>query len=181
LKQRLVGALLLRPATYAGLKDEPGAWAESVLVVVAIAVSHGLGAVLRSPSQGYFEAPSFTFLFGFMGEILLWLGTSASIFFGASVIPGRRVWFGELARPLGFAAAPGVAVIIAGALSGHGEVVFPLLIVMGLWRVAASYVAVREGLAVSSGKAAAWLAVGLLGGISLMGAGTALLNHFISM
>lgn len=181
MQQRLIGALLLRPATYAGLKDDPAAWAESLLVVVAIAVSHGIGAVLRSPSQGYAEAPAFTFLFGFAGEILLWLGMSASIFSGARVLRGRRVSFGELARPLAFAAAPGVAVIIAGALSRHGHIVVPLLVVMGAWRLAASYTAVREGLAVSSGKAAAWLAAGLLGGLGLLAAGTALLNHLGSM
>jgi hypothetical protein len=181
LKQRLVGAFLLRPATYAALKAEPGAWTETLLVVVAIAVSHGFGAILRAPSQGYSEAPSFTFLFGFTGEILLWIGMSASIFVGARLLHFRRVSFGELARPLGFAAAPGVGVIVAGALSGQGHVVVPLLVLMGAWRIAASYVAVREGLAVSGGNAAAWLAAGLLGGIGLVGAGTALLNHFGSM
>jgi hypothetical protein len=78
LKQRLVGALLLRPATYECLKDDTSAWVQSVSVVFATALAHGLGAVLRAPSQGYAEAPLFTFLFGFIGELLLWLGTSAS-------------------------------------------------------------------------------------------------------
>lgn len=115
-----------------------------------------------------------------MGEILLWAGMSASIFGGARVLCARRVSFGELARPLGFAAAPGLAVVLAGALSGAGRSPLPLLVVMGMWRLTASYVAVREGLAASAGKAAAWLLAGLVGGIGLMGAGTALLNYFIS-
>ena len=177
MKPRLVGALLLRRATYAELKAERRTWPQSVAVVVAIAVSHGLGAVLRAPSQGYSEAPAFTFLFGFAGELLLWLGASAAVFSGARLLHDRRVSFGELARPLGSAATPGVAVVIAGALSGYPRVVLPLLAVMGVWRVAASYVAVREGLAVTAGKAAAWLAVALIGGIGLAAAGTALLNH----
>lgn len=181
MKQRLVGALLLRRDSYAGLKDEPGTWAQSVLVVAAIAVCHGLGAVLRAPSQGYAEAPSVTFLFGFTGEILLWLGTSISIFLGVRILLDRPVSFGQLARPLAFAAAPGAAVVIAGALSEYRGAVIPLLVLMGVWRFAASYIAVREGLVVSGGKAAAWLTVGLVGGISLMGAGTALLNHFSSL
>lgn len=181
MKQRLVGALLLRPATYRELQRDAGAWASSVVVVAAIAISHGLGAVLRSPSQGYSEPPLLSFLFGFTGEILLWLGTSASIFLGTRILAERRVTFGEVARPLGFAAAPGVAVIVAGALSGQVQTVVPLLVVMGAWRVAASYVAVRESLTVPAGKAAAWLGVGLLGGISLMGAGTAVLNRVGSM
>ena len=59
-----------------------------------------------------------------------------------------------------FAAAPGAAVIVAGALSGYGQVVFPLLVLMGVWRVAASYVAVREGRGVATvdGKAQQYVA-----------------------
>jgi hypothetical protein len=181
LKQRLVGALLLRPATYECLKGDTSAWVPSVSVVFATALAHGLGAVLRAPSQGYAEPPLFTFLFGFMGELLLWLGTSASVLLGARLLLPRRVTFGEVARPLGFATIPGMAVVVAGAVSGHAQIVLLLLVIMGAWRVAASYVAVRESLAVTAGKAAAYLALGLLGGICLMGAGTAVLNRVGSM
>ena len=122
----------------------------------------------------------FTFLFGFMGEILLWSGMSAAILGGARMLSERKVSFGEVARPLAFAAAPGLAVVLAGALSGAGRSPVLLLVVMGTWRLAACYVAVREGLATSSGKAVAWLVAGLVGGLGLMGAGTALLNYLSS-
>lgn len=176
MSHRLAGALLLKSAPYESLRDDPHSWRESILVVGVVAVSHGVGAILRSPSQGYIEPVVFTFLFGFLGEILLWFGTSASIWLGARVLSLRAVSFGSVARPLGVAAAPGIGVIVAGALSGTGRSAVPLLVIMAAWRVAASLVAVRSALVVRTGKAAAWLILGLIGGIALMGGGTALLN-----
>lgn len=176
-KHRLTGAVLLKPRVYAGLKSDSGAWVQSAWVIVAVAFSHGLGAVLRAPSQGYSEPGPLTFLFGFAGEILLWIGTAVFVSVGVRLLSARRVGFPEIARPLAFAAAPGLAVVLAGALSGVGRTAVPLLAVMAAWRLAASYVAVREVLAVSPARAAAWLAFGLLGGVGLMGAGTALLNQ----
>ncbi len=173
---RFAGALLLKSAPYESLKDDPHLWRESLLVVSVVAVSHGVGAILRSPSQGYAEPALFTFLFGFVGEILLWFGTSASIYLGTRVHSLRSVSFGNLARPLGFAAAPGLGVVVAGALSGAGRSAIPILVVMGLWRLAASFVAVRSALGARTGRAAAWLLLGLIAGIALMGGGTALLN-----
>lgn len=179
MERRLAGALLLKSAPYEMLKNDPQSWRESVLVVSVVALSHGVGAILRSRSQGYAEPALFTFLFGFVGEILLWFGMSASIYLAARVLSLRSVSFGSLARPLGFAAAPGIGVVVAGALSGAGRSAVPLLVVMGTWRLAASFVAVRSALVARTGRAAAWLLLGLIGGIALMGGGTALLN-FIS-
>jgi hypothetical protein len=179
-RQQLVGALLLRSRVYEELGHDPRAWVGSLLVVVTVALCHGWGAVLRAPSQGYSESASFTFLFGFVGEVLLWLGMSASIFTGVRVLSRRQVSFGEVAWPLGFAAAPGVGVVVAGALSGAGRSAVALLVVMGAWRVAANYVAVRQVLVASAARAAAWLALGLAGGIGLVAAGTALLNQVSS-
>lgn len=180
MQHRLAGALLLKPATYELLRDDPHAWRESALVVTVVALSHGLGAILRSPSQGYTEPVLFTFLFGFVGEILLWFGTSASIYLGVRARSPQSVSFGHLARPLGFAAAPGIGVVVAGAISGAGRSAIPLLVVMGTWRLAASFVAVGNALGARAGKAAAWLILGLIGGIALMGGGTALLNFMSS-
>lgn len=176
LPHRLASALLLRMAPYGQLKSEPQLWPESVVIVGVVAVSHGVGAILRSPSQGYTEPVLLTFLFGFVGEILLWLGTSASIHLGAHVLSRQPGSFGDVARPLGFAAAPGVGVVVAGALSGTGRSAVPILVVMAIWRVAASFVAVRSALGAGRGAAVGWLLLGLIGGIALMGGGTALLN-----
>lgn len=177
MRHSLAGALLLRSSTFAGASRDPAAWGVSLLVVGAVALSHGLGAVLRAPSQGYAEPASLTFLFGFLGEILLWAGSSATIVAGSRLSPGRRASFGALARPLGLAAAPGLGVVLAGALSGSGRLWIPLLVVMGAWRLVASYVAVREGLVAPPARTAAWLAVGLVGGLGLMAAGTAALHR----
>lgn len=176
MEHRLAGAVLLKSAAYALVRDDPHAWRESVSVVSVVALSHGVGAVLRSPSQGYAEPALFTFLFGVVGEVLLWFGTSASIYLGARVRSPRPVSFGQVAWPLGFAAAPGIGVVVAGALSGAGQSAVPLLVVMGTWRLAASFVAVRSALVAGPGKAVAWLILGLIGGIALMGGGAALLN-----
>ena len=179
-KDTLVGALRLKAPVYAGLKYDRNAWVGSVVVVAAVALSHGFGAVLRAPSQGYAEPVLLTFLFGFAGEILLWLGTSASIFMGARGLTTQRIPFGEVACALGFAAAPGIGVVFAGALSGVGRPAVVLLVVLGAWRLAANYVAVREVVVTSPAKAAAWSVLGLIGGLGMMAAGTATLNHISS-
>lgn len=177
MKHRLVGALRLDASVYGALRDDHRAWGQAVVVVLAVALSHGLGALLRARSQPYSERPWLTFLFGFQGEILLWLGISASVYLAARLLSRQAASFGQVARPLGFAVSPGLGVVVAGALSSFGISATPVLVLLGVWRLAASFVAVKHGLATTSRAATAWLLVGIVGGIALMAGGTALLNY----
>jgi hypothetical protein len=177
MKHRLGGALRLESRIYAAARDDPRAWGEALLVVLAVALAHGLGALLRAGSQPYSERALWTFLFGFQGEILLWLGISASLYLVARLLLRHAVSFGQVARPIGFAALPGIGVVVAGALSGLGLSALPVLVVLLAWRLAATFVAVQQALATTFRVAAALLLVGIIGGMGLMAGGTALLNY----
>ena len=170
-------ALRLEGAVFAELRQEPKLWGQSLSVVLAVALAHGIGALLRAPSQGGSEAPWLTFLFGFQAEILLWLGMSGALWLSGRLLFSRLLSWGSVARPLGFAFAPGAGVLIAGAFSGQGaNVTVPILAVLGVWRVAASYQAVRQALQLPRVAAAGMLLLGLTVGVGLVAAGTMLLN-----
>ena len=174
---RLGRVLRLEGAVFAELRETPKSWGQSLSVVLAVALAHGIGAVLRAPSQGGSEAPLMTFLFGFQGEILLWLFMSGALWLSGRWLFSRSLSWGSVARPLGFAFAPGAGVLIAGALSGLGaDVTVPILAVLGVWRVAASYQAVRQALQLPRAAAAGILLLGLAVGVGFMAAGTMLLN-----
>lgn len=178
---RLIQVLRLEAGAYAALREDPSTWVQSLTIVLVVALAHGGGALLRAPSQGGSEAQLFTFLFGFQGEILLWLGMSGSLWLVARFPRQRTVGFGQVARPLGFSLAPGAGVLLAGALSGAGpRATVPVLAALGAWRLAASYQAIRQGLVLSRYGATAYLVMGLVAGIGLMAAGTALLNSILS-
>jgi hypothetical protein len=176
MRKSIVGALGLKPSAYMGLRNDSRSWVTAMVVVGVVAVSHGYGAVLRAPSQPYSEPSLNSFLFGFQGEILLWLGMSAFIFGVARVLLEHAVSFGQVARPLGVAALPGVGIVVAGALSGRGHSALPILLLLAVWRLAASFVAVKHGLATTSRTASVYLIVGIVGGVGVMAVGTALLN-----
>jgi hypothetical protein len=178
---RLIQVLRLEAGAYAAVREDPGTWVQSLAIVLIVALAHGGGALLRAPSQGGPEAPLFTFFFGFQGEILLWLGMSGSLWLVSRLLRQRTAGFGQIARPLGFSLAPGAGVLLAGALSAAGpSATVPVLAGLGAWRLAASYQAIREGLVLSRHGASAYLLTGLVAGIGLMAAGTALLNSILS-
>ncbi len=88
---------------------------------------------------------------------------------------GASATYGQVLRPFGFASVPGLLILVAGLASllggGAQVVVFAALVP---WRLATSYVAVRQALGLGRAKSALVLLVGVACGLMSVGAGTAM-------
>jgi hypothetical protein len=151
---RMRGAAMLDVATYEEVEHDEQATGQAAVVVIIVAVCTALGAIWRG-------GPSI--IGGPIGAILGWLLWSAVTYvIGTKLLGGVATW-GELLRTIGFAQAPGVLMIFG---------VIPILgwavrIVVGIWLLATGFVAIRQALDVSNGKALltaflGWLALVML-------------------
>lgn len=82
---------------------------------------------------------------------------------------GASAAYGQVLRPLGFACTPGLFILVATLATAVGAEA-PLLAVVGLWRLAAPLVAVRQALGVGPGKSTAAGLIGVAAGLLATGA-----------
>ena len=164
---RMLGALRLDTATYEEIEADPKATGEAAFVVVASALVAAAGYALRlggTVNAGFLSA---------IGELIAWgLYALFAYFVGAKLIPGpstKSSW-SEVARTLGYATTPRFLLILV-AIPGLGGVV---RLVVSLWILAATIVALRSALDSGTGRAivVAILAsivqavvIGLIGGL----------------
>ena len=104
------------------------------------------------------------FLIGVQGEIVFWVGTSFVIYLIGRGLLGSTATYGQVLRPLGFAAVPGLLILLAAVASlvGAQVVVFAVLVP---WRLATSFVAVDRALGVGRAKSAVALLLGVVCGL----------------
>jgi hypothetical protein len=151
--ERLLGAARLDPATYEEVEHDEGALGQALAVVL---LSGGAGGLAALGEGGI----------GVLGGMVLatagW-GIWALLIYlvGTRLLPEAetRADLGQLLRTLGFAAAPGIARVLA--------VITPLravvLVATSVWMIAAMVVAVRQALDYTSTRRAigvcvvAWL------------------------
>jgi hypothetical protein len=157
---RIVGTMRLDAATYEGIEADPGAIRQAAAVVVAFAVAAGVGLTWPSPAPGALALAVAASLAG-------WLSWAALVYYiGVNVFPGpdTRSDLGQLARTIGFSAAPGVFLLLLG-LPVSRPIVF---LTISLWMLASMVVAVRQALDFTETAravgvcAAGWLLVALV-------------------
>ena len=169
--QRILGVFKLNKATFAEIEADQSATTQAAIVVVLVALIAGIGAAIAAvmvnrTMPGVIEglgesgiegldlsmipqmSPVGAFLNAVIGALLSWLVWSALTYFIGTKLFGATADMGEMLRVIGFAQAPrllsGLAFIpcLGGILSLVGWV----------WALAASFVAIREGLDLDSGK-----------------------------
>lgn len=146
---RMRGAAMFDVPTYEEVEHDTSATGQAAIVVVLAALAAGIGNVFRG-------GPGI--LGGIVGSLLGWVAWSGITYFvGTRIFKGTATW-GELARTLGFAQAPGLLMIAA---------IVPLLgwvvrIVVGLWMLGTGIVAIRQALDIDTGKAVMTALVGWL-------------------
>ena len=146
---RMRGAAMFDVPTYEEVEHDTSATGQAAIVVVLAALAAGIGNAFRG-------GPGI--LGGIVASLLGWVAWSGVTYFvGTRVFKGTATW-GELARTLGFAQAPGVLMFLA---------IIPLLgwvvrIALGLWMLGTGIVAIRQALDIDTGKAVLTALVGWL-------------------
>jgi len=133
---RVIGAARLDPRTYEEVERDTTATPQALAVVVLVALASGIGAYTLGAT-------------GVLGTVVAalvgWVVWAGIIFLvGTKLLPepGTRSDIGELLRTIGFASSPGLLLVLRvipllGALLG---------IVVWIWQLAATVVAVRQAL-----------------------------------
>ena len=136
--KRVIGALRIDPATYEAIEADPGALRQAVLVVVGFGVAAGIGLAGAAPTPR-------SVAIGTAAALAGWLSWAAVVYhLGVRVFPesGTRSDGAEIARTIGFSAAPGLLLVFL-AVPVARPVTFG---VVALWMLATMIVAVRQAL-----------------------------------
>ena len=164
---RAIRAARLEDAVYEEVARDPEATTQALLVVIAAAILGGIGSITAGVGDligALIFAPA------------VWaLGSALAFFVGTRLYNLQGLTWLEVARPLGFAQAPGVFNIfgiipVLGALIG---------LAVAIWTIVTGVIALRAALRVTTGQAVitlllSWIlaaiVVGVLVGI-VFGAG----------
>jgi hypothetical protein len=134
--ERVVGAARLDVPTYEEVEADTTATPQAMGVVVLAALANGVGAATLGGTG---------VLATVIGSLIGWVVWAALIWFiGAQLLPEpqTKADVGQLLRTIGFAAAPGLLLVLRLLPLIGGLVAF----VVGLWQLATTVVAVRQAL-----------------------------------
>ncbi len=182
--QRIIGVFKLNAATFNEIEQDKTATTQAALVVVLVALISGIGAaigavMLNRTMPGLMEglegslgegfdmslipqmSPIGAFLNAVIGALLSWLVWSALTYFVGTKLFNGTADMGEMLRVIGFAQAPRL-------LSALGFIpcIGALFSIAGwVWALAASFVAIREGLDLDNGKTLLTIIVSFIGAL----------------
>jgi len=152
---RAINVCKLDLPTYRQIARDPSATQEAAIVVGAVALASGIGAITDSLGR---------VIVSIIGALVWWLVFSGvTYFFGKNIFgtPSTQINAQSLMRTIGYARAPGVLAII-GFIPLIG---WAIAFVAWVWAIVTSVVAIRETLVISTGKAA------ILGLLSVIASG----------
>jgi hypothetical protein len=115
--RRVWRAMRLETSVYREVRQDEGATRQAIAVVGAVALAHGLEDVLRAvlASSEFDDNPATARLFGMPAEISFWVAASLVIMGIGSLLGARRT-YPTVVRSFGFAAAPGLLIVVAACL-----------------------------------------------------------------
>jgi hypothetical protein len=136
--KRVIGAMRLDAATYEAIEADPGALRQAAIVVAGFGIAAGIGLSGDEPTIGSVLAVTARVLAG-------WLSWALVVYhLGVRLLPERqtRADAAEIARTIGFSAAPGL--FLAALVLPAGRL--PAFSLISLWLLASMVVAVRQAL-----------------------------------
>jgi len=159
LTDRMMRAARLDVSLYNEVEADLTATNQALTVVVITAVASGIGAALGGAIAGRPAAVIGGLVGGIVAELVGWLVWSWVMYFVGTRFFQGTASYGELLRTLGFAYSPGVLLILRfiPVLGGL------IALVVGIWRIITGFIAVREALDVTSGKAVGTIVIGIIG------------------
>ena len=128
--RRFIGALVLDAGAYEDIEADRHAAMQSVIVVAAVCVAGGIAGMGLGLGAGAFVSGAVIALGGW----LVWAAIIVALGTGAMAEPQTRSDVPQLLRVLGYAAAPGVFVVLAAMPAAAPFV----LLVVSMWMVAAA-------------------------------------------
>lgn len=184
--QRILGVFKLDKTTFSEIEADQSATTQAAIVVVLVAIISGIGAaaaaaMLNQALPGVMEglgdslgegfdmslvpqmSPVGAFINAVIGAILSWLVWSALTYFIGVKMFGGTSDMGEMLRVIGFAQAPrllsGLSFIpcLGGVLGLVGMI----------WALAASFVGIREGLDLDTGKTLLTIVIAFIGALAV--------------
>ena len=150
---RIIGVFKLDANTFEEIEHDQGATGQAAIIVVIVAlvsaIGSGIGASLNPELGGTFLSNS---LVTFIGTLIGWVLWSGITYLVGTSVFGGEADMGEMLRVIGFAFAPQLLGIIPfiGACIG------------GIWSLVAGFIAVRQGLDLTTGKAIATILIGFI-------------------
>jgi hypothetical protein len=176
---RAARAAILDAALYREVRDDRRATAQAVAVVAVVAAAHGAGDVIRAVLVGD-EIDSrwqTAWIFGMTGELVYWAVATLVVYAGGALVFRAPASASMVVRVLGFAAAPGVLIVPAAALSAAlppPAVLLPILLV----RFFAAVLAIRVAMGLGWLRIIALLIVASAVGLAAVVAATRLLYEW---
>ncbi len=165
LSSDLFRAARLDGSLYAQVKVDASTTARALAVVALVALAHGVGGVIRATAFER-DSPLEGLLFGVYGEVVFWAVAASMVYLVGRYVLGSTATYGQVLRPFSFAGVPGLLILVAAlaSLLGSGAqiLVFAVLIP---WRLAASFVAVRQSLELGRVKSLVALLAGVICGL----------------
>ena len=146
----MIGAAKLRRETYEEVEADRSATLQALSVVILVALATGIGSLGLGGLSGLTRG----ILVGIVGwAFLAWV----TYFVGTTIFrtPQTQADWGQLARTLGYAQSPGVLKVFA-LIPGVG---LSLFIVVSIWQLVATVIAIRQALDYTSTLRAVGVAV----------------------
>jgi len=157
----LVAAARFETAAYRSIAREGRFLAVALLIVTLSAVSHAALGVVWATNGGW--APIRSVVPAALSQFIGWAAVSM-VAFAAGRALGSDATLGGVVRAVGVAMFPTIMYILG--------VFPPLLLVMGAWWIAATFVALRGSLGLAAGPAAVVVAMSVVTGYLLAGLAT---------
>ena len=159
LTDRMIRAARLDTSLYNEVEADLNATNQALTVVVVTAIAGGLGSAIGQAIAGRPNGVVGGLIGGVLTELIGWAVWSYVMYLvGTRVFHGTAT-YGELLRTLGFAYSPGVLLILRfiPVLGGL------ITAVVGVWRIVAGFIAIREALDLDNGNTLATIVVGIIG------------------
>lgn len=158
LTDRMLRAARLDVALYNEVEADLNATTQALTVVVLSALAGGIGAAIGAAIAGRPAGIAGGLVGGILADLIGWAVWSYVMYFvGTRFFGGTATW-GELLRTLGFAYSPGVLQILRFIPVVGGIIT----LIVAIWRIVTSFIAIREALDFDSGKTIATIVVGFI-------------------
>ncbi len=136
--KRVIGAMRMDAATYEAIEADPGALRQAIVVVVGFGVAAGVGLAGTAPTVRSIVVATASALVGWLSWAFVVYNVGVRVF----PEPQTRSDVAEIARTIGFSAAPGLLLALVAVPVARPAT----FTVIAVWMLAAMVVAVRQAL-----------------------------------